>query len=50
MKQAELKIVCQYSENGGDLELILAESFRIYLYRELQKFASGPDPHVSYSR
>lgn len=49
MKQTELKIVCQYSTNGENIETILSESFRIYLYRELQKFASGPDHHVSYS-
>lgn len=49
MKQAELKIICQYSANGENIETILSESFRIYLYRELQKFASGSDHHVSYS-
>ena len=46
MKQAELKIVCQYSASGGDLPSILLDSFRIYLYRELQKFASGQDQHA----
>lgn len=49
MKQAELKIVCQYSENGDNLETILSDSFKIYLYRELRKFALGSDHHVSYS-
>ena len=49
MKQAELKVVCQYSANGENIETILSESFRIYLYRELQKFASGSDYHVSCS-
>ena len=49
MKQAELKIVCQYSANGENIETIFSESFRMYLYRELQKFASGPDNHVSYA-
>ena len=49
MKQTELRIICQYSANGEDIDAILSESFRIYLYRELQKFASGPDYHVSYS-
>ena len=38
-----------YSANGENIETILSESFRIYLYRELQKFASGSDHHVSCS-
>lgn len=46
MKRVELKIVYQYFASGEVLESILLESFRIYLYCELQQFASGQDYHA----
>lgn len=49
MKQVEVMIVCQYAEEAPELNELLLSSFRHFLFRELEKFASAQSYVVSYT-
>lgn len=48
MKTQELIVSCFYSNDGGSIQNLLFSLFFSFLNRELQKFAQGPDHHISY--
>lgn len=42
MKQAEVIVVCQYTEDAPELEELILSSFRHFLFRRLEQTASTP--------
>ena len=47
MNAQKLRVSCIYRETGPLVQEILLSSFSSFLGRELQKFALGPEHHVS---
>lgn len=47
MQNQELIVRCLFKEEGESIQNLLLSSFACFLHRELQKFASGWEHHVS---
>lgn len=47
MQNQELIVHCLFKEEGESIQNLLFSSFACFLHRELQKFASGWERHVS---
>ncbi len=47
MQNQELIVRCLFKEEGESIQNLLLSSFACFLHRELQKFASGSEHHVS---
>lgn len=42
MKQSEVIVVCQYTEEAPELKELILSSFRHFLFRKLEKAAAAP--------